>query len=41
MFTEMFCFTKTLEVGHFTLTQEFNRITYIRIVNETKQIVIG
>ena len=33
--------TETLEMHHFTRPQEFERLTYIRIVDQAKQIVIG
>ena len=37
----MVCFAETLEMHHLPLAQEFDDVVYIRIVAQTKDIVVG
>ncbi len=41
LFTQTLWFTEALEVRHFTLAQEFERIADIRIIDQAQQVVVG
>ena len=37
----MVCITETLEVNYFTLAQKLERVTHIRVVNESEEVVVS
>lgn len=41
LFTQTLWLAEALEVRHFTLAQEFERIADIRIIDQTQQVVVG